>query len=114
MLQRQALPLRTLFTFTPTMTLQTYAQLFFSSVRYGQLLQTTRSDRKPYLYFADLGPSMGNPSDFDTHDAVLNLNAVFRWSTGPAQCSTSSTPALTPVGWRCHSMMGMGSGSRPL
>jgi hypothetical protein len=71
--------LRTLFTFTPTMTLQMYAQLFFSSVRYRRLLETTRFDRKPYLFFADLGPSVGNPSDFDTHDAVLNLNVVFRW-----------------------------------
>jgi hypothetical protein len=75
--------LRTLFTFTPTMTLQTYAQLFFSSVRYGQLRETTRSDRKPYLYFADLVPSMGTPSDFDTRDALLNLNAVFRWEYRP-------------------------------
>jgi len=71
--------LRTLFTFTPTMTLQTYAQLFFSSVRYGQLRETTRFDSKPYLYFADLAPSVGNPSDFDTRDAVLNLNVVLRW-----------------------------------
>ncbi len=75
--------LRTVFTFTPTMTLQTYAQLFFSSVRYGQLLETTKVDRKPYLYFGDLGPSMGNPSDFNTRDAVLNLNVVFRWEYRP-------------------------------
>src|SRR5262249_54529079 len=76
--------LRTLFTFTPTMTLQTYAQLFFSSVRYGELRETTRFDRKPYLYFADLAPSEnGNPSDFDTRDAILNLNVVFRWEYRP-------------------------------
>jgi len=75
--------LRTLFTFAPTMTLQTYAQLFFSSLHYGSLLETTRFDRKPYLYFSDLGPSGGNPSDFDTHDAVLNLNVVFRWEYRP-------------------------------
>src|SRR5262249_18834668 len=78
-----AVTLRTLLTLTPTMTLQTYAQLFFSSVHYGQLRETTRFDRKPYLYFADLGPSVGNPSDFDTHDAILNLNAVFRWEYRP-------------------------------
>jgi hypothetical protein len=70
---------RTLLSFTPTMTLQTYAQLFFSSVQYGELRETTRSYPKPYLHFADLVPSMGNPSDFDTRDAVLNLNVVFRW-----------------------------------
>jgi hypothetical protein len=75
--------LRTLFGFTPTMTLQTYAQLFFSSVRYGQLRETTRSDRKPYIYFADLVPSTGNPSAFDTRDAILNLNVVFRWEYRP-------------------------------
>jgi len=76
--------LRTLFTFTPTMTLQTYAQLFFSSVQYGELRETTRSYPKPYLYFADLMPSMmGNPSNFDTRDAILNLNAVFRWEYRP-------------------------------
>jgi len=71
--------LRTVFTFIPTMTLQTYAQLFFSSVLYGELRETTKSYRKPYLYFADLAPSAGNPSDFDRRDAVLNLNVVFRW-----------------------------------
>ena len=26
---------------------------------------------------------MGNPSDFDTRDAVLNINAVFRWEYRP-------------------------------
>jgi hypothetical protein len=78
-----SLVLRTLLSFTPTMTLQTYAQLFFSSVRYGGLRETTRFDPKPYLYFADLGPSKGNPSDFDTRDAILNLNVVFRWEYLP-------------------------------
>ena len=77
------LTLRTLFTFTPAITLQTYAQLFFSSVHYGELRDTTRSGTKPYLHFADLGPSTGNPSGFDTHDAVLNLNVVFRWAYQP-------------------------------
>src|SRR5215472_3959740 len=75
--------LRTIFTFTPRMTLQTYAQLFFSSVRYGELRETTRSYPKPYLYFADLVPSNGNPSDFNTRDAILNLNVVFRWEYLP-------------------------------
>jgi hypothetical protein len=75
--------LRTLLTFTPTMTVQTYAQLFFSSVHYGELRETTRSYPKPYLYFADLVPSNGNPSDFNTRDAILNLNAVFRWEYRP-------------------------------
>jgi len=77
------LTLRTILTFTPMMTLQTYAQLFFSSVRYGQLFETSKFGAKPYIYFGDLGPSMGNPSDFDTRDSVLNLNAVFRWEYLP-------------------------------
>jgi hypothetical protein len=65
------------------MTLQTYAQLFLSSVRYARLLETTRFDRKPYLHFANLGTSVGNPRDFETRDAVLNLNVVFRWEYLP-------------------------------
>jgi len=74
---------RTILTFTPTMTLQTYAQLFLSSVRYGQLFEASKFGPKPYIYFGDLGPSMGKPSDFDSRDSVLNLNAVFRWEYLP-------------------------------
>jgi hypothetical protein len=71
--------LRTILTFTPTLTLQTYAQLFLSSVLYGQLFETTKFGPKPNIYLSDLGPSLGNPSDFDKRDSVLNLNVVFRW-----------------------------------
>jgi hypothetical protein len=74
---------RTTFTFTPTMTLQTYAQLFFGSVRYDQLFETTKFGPKPNIYLSDLGPSNGNPIDFNTRDAVLNINVVFRWEYLP-------------------------------
>jgi hypothetical protein len=77
------LTLRTILTFTPTMTLQTYGQLFFSSVRYGQLFETSKFGAKPYIHLGDLGPGMGNPSDFETRDSILNLNVVFRWEYLP-------------------------------
>jgi hypothetical protein len=75
--------LRTILTFTPTLTLQTYAQLFLSSVRYGQLFESTKFGPKPNIYLSDLAPSQGNPGDFDKRDEVLNLNVVFRWEYLP-------------------------------
>jgi hypothetical protein len=75
--------LRTVLTFMPTMTLQTYAQLFLSSVRYGQLFEATKFGPKPNIYLSDLGPSAGNPSDFYSRDSVLNINVVFRWEYLP-------------------------------
>jgi hypothetical protein len=65
--------LNTTFAFTPKITLQTYTQLFFASVRYGQLFEVTTAGSKPTLHLSDYTPASGNPSDFDTRDAVLNL-----------------------------------------
>jgi hypothetical protein len=69
----------------PTMTLQTYAQLFLASVSYGQLFETIKSGPKPYIYLSDLAPPMRdlNPSAFYSRNSVLNINAVFRWEYLP-------------------------------
>jgi hypothetical protein len=77
------LTLRTIFTFTPTMTLQTYTQLFFASVRYGQIFETNKIGFKPHIYLSDLSPSVVDPMQFETRDAVLNINVVFRWEYLP-------------------------------
>jgi hypothetical protein len=75
--------LRTVLTLTPEMTLQTYAQLFLSSIRYGRLFETTRLGSKPNLYLGELEPSVGDPANFYSRDSVLNLNVVFRWEYLP-------------------------------
>jgi hypothetical protein len=67
----------------PTMTLQTYAQLFLSSISYGQMFDTTKFGPKPYIYLSDLGTSARDPSLFYSRDSVLNLNVVFRWEYLP-------------------------------
>jgi hypothetical protein len=94
--------LRTVLTFTPTMTLQTYAQLFLSSVRYRQLLEATKFGPKPNIYVSDLGTSTGNPSDFYSRDSILNINVVFRWEYLPGSVlylvyTRSEAGALAPL-----------------
>lgn len=73
--------LRSTLTFTPTMTLQAYAQLFFTSVRYGALFEA--QPERGVVRLAQLASSARPAVDFDEHDAVLNLNVVFRWEYRP-------------------------------
>jgi hypothetical protein len=84
------------------MTLQTYAQLFLSSVRYRQLLEATKFGPKPNIYVSDLGTSTGNPSDFYSRDSILNINVVFRWEYLPGSVlylvyTRSEAGALAPL-----------------
>jgi hypothetical protein len=74
---------RSTFTFTPTMTLQTYTQLFFSSVHYTELLSASLSGARPTVLLDALGPAAGEATAYDSRNAVLNLNVLFRWEYRP-------------------------------
>jgi hypothetical protein len=76
----QSTTLRAALTFTPTLTLQGYAQLFFSAVRYDQLYQ---EQAHPDLTLDALTPEGGDPHTYDSRSAVLNVSVVFRWEYLP-------------------------------
>jgi len=73
--------LRASYAFTPTLTLQTYAQLFLASGHYENLKQVVPVNNRVSLAQIDMaGPLTGalkNPADFE--DAALNVNVVLRW-----------------------------------
>ena len=75
--------LRTILTFTPTMTLQTYTQLFIASVRYDQLFDVSMRGPKSNIYLGDLTPVAADPSHYNTSDPALNLQVLFRWEYLP-------------------------------
>src|SRR5207247_2402436 len=77
--------LRATYTFTPRLTLQTYAQLFLASGHYSdyQQFQSNPAGARPAIRLTDLTPYSGalpgsaaNP-DFQT--GALNVNVVARW-----------------------------------
>jgi len=70
-------------TFTPQMTLQLYAQLFFASVRYGQLYELSGTSAPAWLHLADFAPVDADASKYETRDAVLNLDLIFRYEYLP-------------------------------
>jgi hypothetical protein len=72
--------LRSTFTFTPTITLQSCAQVFFAAVRYEQLYAVSGS---PDLMLRDFAPVAGNPHGYDSRSAVVNISLVFRWEYLP-------------------------------
>jgi hypothetical protein len=65
--------LRSTITFSNTMTLQAYAQLFFASVRYTDLFSAAARGDRPTVLLDALTPSGGDPHQYDSRDAVLNL-----------------------------------------
>jgi hypothetical protein len=80
--------LRSTLTFTPQLTLQVYAQLFFASVRYGAIYDVPVTGEKPTVLLSQLQPTTegGKPisgAAYDTQDAVLNVNIVLRWEYLP-------------------------------
>jgi hypothetical protein len=75
--------LRSTFTFSNTMTLQAYAQLFFASVRYTDLFSAAARGDRPTVLLDALTPAGGDPHQYDSRDAVLNLNLLFRWEYRP-------------------------------
>jgi hypothetical protein len=71
--------LRSTYTFTPTLTLQAYAQLFLASGHYSDLTQFT-GPAGSTVHLTDLVPYVGAPSvNPDFEDGALNVNVVFRW-----------------------------------
>ena len=75
--------LRATYTLTTHLTLQAYAQLFFASVRYGQLYEVPKGPGRARVSLGDLAPSGADASPYEERDAVLNLNLVLRWEFLP-------------------------------
>ncbi|WP_242343840.1 DUF5916 domain-containing protein [Anaeromyxobacter terrae] len=73
-----SLTLRQQLVFTPRLSAQLYAQLFTSAVRYGRDFYGASLQGRSRLPLSELGPTpySGSP---DSHDAVVNVNAVVRW-----------------------------------
>jgi hypothetical protein len=74
--------LRATYTFTPRLTLDTYAQLFLASEHYSDIssLASDPAGKRPVIRLADLHP-YAKPLSFDpdVEEGALNLNVVLRW-----------------------------------
>jgi len=71
--------LRTSYTFTPRLSLQTYAQLFLTAEHYDSFFYAPRGPGVR-VRLADLTPySGGQILDADYEEAALNMNVVLRW-----------------------------------
>ena len=75
--------LRATYTLTTHLTLQAYAQLFFASVRYGQLYEVPKGPGRARVSLGDLVPSGVDSSAYQERDAVLNFSLVLRWEFRP-------------------------------
>jgi hypothetical protein len=74
--------LRATYTFTPELTLQSYAQLFVVSGHYGSLTQFQGSPTgpRPTISLRDLSPYQGSlTTSPDFEQGALNINVVLRW-----------------------------------
>ena len=97
--------LRASYTFTPRLTLQTYAQLFLASKHYGDFLRFDRAAAGPHpaIRLADLQPGASAPdSNPDRQEGALNANVVLRWEFRPGSLlylvySRSQAPDLALV-----------------
>jgi hypothetical protein len=76
--------LRGTYSFTPTLTLQAYAQLFLDGGHYGQTIVARAAGRGSQLPFAAFRPALlprGDAPDF--RDGAINVNLVLRWELQP-------------------------------
>jgi hypothetical protein len=95
--------LRATWTFTPRLTLQTYAQLFLASRHYSELSSFAPSlaGPRPAIHLGDLVPGVAAPPENpDTQEVALNANVVLRWEWRPGCLfylvyTRSQSPALT-------------------
>jgi hypothetical protein len=73
--------LRATYTFTPRLTLQTFAQLFLASGHYDGFTGFGGSPTgpRPAVHLADLVAAPGPSSNPDFEQAALNVNVVLRW-----------------------------------
>jgi len=74
--------LRSTLTFTTTLTLQAYAQIFMASVDYGAKLAAP-VPAGSIIHVADLMPAADVADDYDFADSALNLSIVLRWEYLP-------------------------------
>ncbi len=72
--------LRTTYTFTPNLTLQTYAQLFLASGHYSGFSQFAAPSPGAVVHLRDLVPFGGTlASNPDLQQGALDVNVVLRW-----------------------------------
>ncbi len=72
------------YTFTPTLTLQAYAQLFLAGGHYGQTVAGTASGPGSELPFSAFRPTQMPADDApDFRDGAINVNLVLRWEFQP-------------------------------
>ncbi len=69
--------LRIGYTFTPRLSLQTFAQLFLAAEHYTDFRGAPRS--VAHVRAANLAPLAAGPTDADSESAALNVNVVLRW-----------------------------------
>ncbi len=76
--------LRGTYTFTPTLTLQAYAQLFVAGGHYGQTSSAIGSGKGSERPFSAFRPTLMPPDDApDFRDGAINVNLVLRWEFLP-------------------------------
>ena len=75
---------RAAYTFTPTLSLQLYAQLFLLATRYEQTWAAEVDGARPALPWSAF-IRVARPAELnaETRSAVLNVNAVLRWEFHP-------------------------------
>jgi hypothetical protein len=76
--------LRSTFTFTPRLSLQTYLQVFLARKQYGQYWSVARDGGggRQVVHLADLVTDAAPPSDPNVQTGTFNLNVVLRWEYG--------------------------------
>jgi hypothetical protein len=73
--------LRATYTFTPRLTLQTYAQLFLASGHYSgfTFYQSDPNGPRPVVHLGDLRAGPPPPTNPDFEQGAINANVVLRW-----------------------------------
>jgi hypothetical protein len=77
--------LRGTYTFSPTLTLQAYAQLFIDGGHYGLTTAATATGSNPALPFSAFhgAPAPADQPQNDFRDGAINVNVVLRWEFSP-------------------------------
>jgi hypothetical protein len=70
---------RTTYSFTPTLSLQSYAQLFLAAERYPKFYQNATPPVDSRVRLADLSPAPAPAFATDSEQGIFNLNLVLRW-----------------------------------
>ncbi|RME20680.1 MAG: hypothetical protein D6806_15940, partial [Deltaproteobacteria bacterium] len=69
------------FTFTTTLSIQAYAQVFLASVDYGQKMLGIPDGSR--IHTDRLEPALDLSDDYDFSDTALNISTVLRWEYLP-------------------------------